>query len=57
MANQLQELIKKIKTLEEQIMQNHEIIVVLEEARVKEGVKIKIEIFDRDRIKLKTFLF
>jgi hypothetical protein len=55
-ANQLQELVEKIKTLEEQVMQNHETIVALEEARAKEGVKVKVETFDGDRIKLEAFL-
>jgi hypothetical protein len=38
-------------------MQNHETIAALEEARAKRGVKIKVEIFNRDRIKLEAFLF
>jgi hypothetical protein len=55
-ANQLQELVEKIKTLEEQVMQNHETIAALEEARAKGGVKIKVETFDGDRTKLEAFL-
>jgi hypothetical protein len=38
-------------------MQNYETIAALEEARAKEGVKVKVEIFNKDRIKLKAFLF
>jgi uncharacterized protein YoaH (UPF0181 family) len=56
-ANQLQELVEKIKTLEEQVMQNYKTIAVLEEARAKREVKIKVEIFNRDRTKLEAFLF
>jgi hypothetical protein len=56
-ANQLQKLVKKIKTLEEQVMQNHETIVALEEARAKREIKIKVETFNKDRIKLEAFLF
>jgi uncharacterized Rmd1/YagE family protein len=56
-ANQLQKLIKKIKTLEKQVMQNHETIAALEEARVKGGIKVKVETFDEDRTKLEAFLF
>jgi hypothetical protein len=56
-ANQLQELVEKIKTLEEQIIQNHETIAALEEAKAKGEVKIKVETFNKDKIKLKTFLF
>jgi hypothetical protein len=37
-------------------MQNHETIAALEEARVKGGVKVKVEIFDGDRTKLEAFL-
>jgi hypothetical protein len=37
-------------------MQNYKTIIVLEEARAKEEVKIKVETFNRDRTKLKTFL-
>jgi hypothetical protein len=38
-------------------MQNYKTIAALEEARAKERVKIKVEIFNRDRTKLKAFLF
>jgi hypothetical protein len=38
-------------------MQNHETIIALEEARAKRRVKIKVEIFNKNRIKLKAFLF
>jgi flagellar biosynthesis chaperone FliJ len=55
-ANQLQKLVEKIKTLEEQIMQNYKTITALEEARVKGEVKIKVEIFNKDRTKLEAFL-
>jgi hypothetical protein len=37
-------------------MQNHETIAALEEARVKEGVKVKVETFNGDRTKLEAFL-
>jgi uncharacterized protein YoaH (UPF0181 family) len=55
-ANQLQKLVEKIKTLEEQVMQNYETIITLEKARAKGKVKIKVEIFNKDRTKLETFL-
>jgi hypothetical protein len=55
-ANQLQELVEKIKILKEQVMQNHETIAALEKARAKEEVKVKVETFNRDRTKLEAFL-
>ena len=50
---------KKIETIEEQILQNHEIITNLEkelEKKMKKGAKVKVEPFDRTRSKLKGFL-
>jgi hypothetical protein len=37
-------------------MQNYKTIIALKKARIREKVKIKVEIFNRDRTKLEAFL-